>query len=65
MEIAPTQVRISWISTVPFLAGATMSLPSRNVCDSTSFALSYPGQRLASSTNWPPVILITSLCGMG
>ena len=65
MVNASTHVRISLISICWHLEEGTKSFPSRKVCDSCSTARRLTDNRSANSTNWPSVILLTNLAGIG
>ena len=62
---ASVHVSISLISTCLRLDLDTRSLPSRKVCGSSSTARRLADNKSANSTNWPCVILLTSLAGIG
>ena len=63
-EKASIQVMISVISQTLFLDD-TSSFPSRYVCGSQSWALTFSGSRSFISKNFPAFIFVASFLGMG
>ena len=62
---ASVHVRISLISACLHLALDTGSFPSKKVCGSCSTARRLTVSRSANSTNWPSMIFLANLAGIG